>query len=142
MNFTFVHVKVFQIYTKAKFYVGLDSAHNISYSLPNTTENLNMAWPEMMGGGYHFMKFEGNYISGTSTFGFAMHLGRNPYLVEIELDRIFNIPSQYNLTNLDMNLNEWFKNPEIYDFDIDGNYSMGDTAAMHKLSNNGIDIFD
>lgn len=40
-----------------------------------------------------------------------------------------------------MNLNEWFRNPFIYDFNIDGNYSMGSSAAMAKLKANGVDIF-
>ena len=56
-------------YHKMKFNIGLDSAQNITGFLPNTTENLNMAWPEMMGGGYHFMKFEGNFSSTGSIFG-------------------------------------------------------------------------
>jgi hypothetical protein len=40
-----------------------------------------------------------------------------------------------------MNVAEWFKNPAIYDFNADGNYSMNSMAAMLKLKNNGTDVF-
>jgi uncharacterized protein YwgA len=40
-----------------------------------------------------------------------------------------------------MNINEWYANPAVYDFEVDGNYSMGLSAAMLKLSKNGKDVF-
>jgi hypothetical protein len=57
-----------------KLQLGLDTTHNKTNFLPAIAENINMAWPDMMGGGYHFMKFEGIYIDGLSFPGFAMHL--------------------------------------------------------------------
>lgn len=129
-------------YASVEFYVGLDSAHNITDALPNTTENLNMAWPDLMGGGYHFMKLEGNFLNSGTAYGFAMHLGKNPNLVSINLTRNFNIASKADTVRLNMNLNEWFKNPANYDFNIDGNYSMGSDAAMLKLATNGTDVFN
>lgn len=124
-----------------KLQLGLDSAHNISDALPALSEHQNMAWPEMMGGGYHFMKFEGQYVDSTGTFGYAMHVGTNPYLVDCVIPAHFNLTTGNNTIGLSMNVNEWFKNPAIYDFNIDGNYSMGVMAAMMKLKQNGIDIF-
>ncbi len=129
-------------YTSANFYIGLDSSHNVSASLPNTVENLNMAWPQMMGGGYHFMKFEGNFLSGGTSYGFAMHLGKNQNLVPISITKNFMVTSNTDILQLNMNMNEWFKNPETYDFNIDGNYSMGSDDAMLKLATNGTDVFN
>ena len=130
-------------YTGIQFILGLDSAHNITNALPNTIENINMAWPDPMGGGYHFMKLEGHFYSGTSTFGYAMHLGLNPYKIDIDLNKSFNATKDINNNiTLNMNINEWFKNPQIYDFNVDGNYSMGNMAAMMKLTMNGKDIFN
>ena len=130
-------------YTAIQFHIGLDSVHNITNALPNTIENINMAWPEPMGGGYHFMKLEGHFISGTSTFGYAMHLGLNPYLVSPSVNKTFSVTKDVNNNiNLNMNINEWYKNPLIYDFNVDGNYSMGSMPAMMKLANNGVDVFN
>ena len=128
-------------YKRVKFYIGLDSANNITNALPNTVENQQMAWPDFMGGGYHFMKFEGSFLYNSSTWGFAMHLGKNQNLVTVELNNAFDVKSVSDTLNFTMNLNEWFRNPLVYDFNIDGNYSMNDDTAMSKLSLNGSDVF-
>ncbi|MFN8298916.1 MAG: MbnP family protein [Chitinophagales bacterium] len=130
-------------YTEISFYLGLDSVHNLTDALPATLENINMAWPDMMGGGYHFMKFEGHAQDSAGTYGFAMHLGKNANLVSITLNRAFSITEDQPATlPLHMNINEWFRGPSIYNFETDGNYSMSNDAAMLKLKNNGSDIFN
>lgn len=129
-------------YTKITFNVGIDSAHNYSYSLPATSFNNNMLWPEPMGGGYHFMKLEGYFEDGSNTPGFATHIGTNSCLVNINYPENFSVNgNNYNM-NLTMNINEWYKNPEIYDFNTDGGYSMGNMMAMMKIVRNGGDIFN
>jgi len=128
-------------YKRVKFYIGMDSLHNITDALPNTLENVNMAWPDMMGGGYHFMKLEGNYLASGSTTGFAMHLGMNGNLVTNNFTAHFESTAADNTIQLNMDINEWFNDPYIYDFNIDGNYSMSDSAAMAKLSANGYNVF-
>lgn len=124
-----------------KLQLGLDTAHNKTNFLPAIAENINMAWPDIMGGGYHFMKFEGVYVDGLSFPGFAMHLGRNPYVTNCVISHAFVLTDENNQMNLVMDLNEWFANPQIYDFNIDGNSSMGDPNDLLKLSQNGTDIF-
>ncbi len=128
-------------YIGMKFNIGLDSSQNITNALPLTTDNLNMEWPVQMGGGYHFMKFEGHASDTTGDYGFAMHLGLNPYLVKCSIWSPIVVPIGDANINMVMNLNEWFRNPEIYDFNVDGNYSMGVMDAMIKLKNNGSDVF-
>jgi hypothetical protein len=128
-------------YIGLRFNIGLDSAQNITNALPLTTENLNMEWPVPMGGGYHFMKFEGHASDSTGNYGFAMHLGLNAYLVQCTVFAPIQVSSGDTNIDLVMNLNEWFRNPEIYDFNVDGNYSMGVMSAMLKLKNNGTDVF-
>ncbi len=125
------------------FFVGVDSLKNKTDSLLATTDNINMLWPDMMGGGYHFMKLEGHYIDTSGTHGFAMHLGKNKNLVRIMLDSP-DINSTGNTANLNltMNINEWFRNPQIYDFNKDGSYSMGNDSSLQTLANNGTDIFN
>ena len=121
--------------------LGLDTTHNKTNFLSAIAENINMAWPDIMGGGYHFMKFEGVYVDGLSFPGFAMHLGRNPYVANCVISHAFVLTDGNNQMNLVMDLNEWFANPQIYDFNIDGNSSMGDPNDLLKLSQNGTDIF-
>ena len=130
-------------YKSISFNIGLDSFKNKTNSLPNTIENINMAWPDAMGGGYHFIKLEGYFLdkTGTKQDGYAMHLGTNPNLIKIELNHSFKITNSTINKKLIANINEWFKNPANYDFDIDGNYSMGVKGAMSKLAQNGKDLF-
>ncbi|HQW24014.1 MAG TPA: hypothetical protein PLI47_11990, partial [Bacteroidia bacterium] len=128
-------------YKGISFNIGIDSAHNVPDGLPNTTDNNNMIWPIPMGGGYHFMKFEGYFSDSTGTFGYAMHIGKNENLVKINLDKNFTIGDNAINIPLIMNVNEWFRNPYIYDFNVDGNYSMSSGPAMDKLKSNGSDVF-
>lgn len=121
--------------------IGIDTANNISYSLPNTNENINMAWPDYMGGGYHFMKFEGNYIYLSSNVGFTIHLGQNSSLVSCIINTPFIVSSSTSEIKLSMNLNEWFRSPILYDFNSDGNATMGDKQARGKIAANGINVF-
>ncbi|MBK7387569.1 MAG: hypothetical protein KBH11_04195 [Bacteroidia bacterium] len=128
-------------YDALSFCVGLDSLHNISNSLTPSADNFNMAWPDQMGGGYHFMKLEGKFKASGMVYGLAIHLGKNAHLVTNELEGNFTVNSSRDTIQLNMNINEWFRVPEIYDFNIDGNYSMGSDNAMLKLCRNGEDVF-
>jgi len=129
-------------YTDLYFTLGLDTAKNKSNALEATVDNTNMAWPDMMGGGYHFMKFEGYFTNSSSNTGFALHLGRNGNAVMVHVTKSFSVKAdQNNALNLTMNINEWFKHPQVYDFVTDGQYSMSNNTAMQKLSANGVDVF-
>jgi len=125
------------------FNIGVDSIHNIEDGLPVNTDNVNMIWPMMMGGGYHFLKLEGYFDDpGGVAYGFAMHLGTNSCLVPVKLFKEIFVAQDSNLEfNLTMNVNEWFQNPNIFDFNADGNYIMGNAAAMLKIAQNGVDVF-
>lgn len=102
-----------------------------------------MAWPDAMGGGYHFMKMEGYFLdkSGLNKNGYAMHLGNNFNLIKVDINIPISITGETQNKTLTMNINEWYKNPSFYDFEIDGNYSMGVPNAMSKLAQNGKDVF-
>ena len=129
-------------YSSMKFYIGLDSVRNIPGGLPNTWENLNMEWPVSMGGGYHFLKFEGYYTDTCCSNGFAMHIGRNECLVTVNHPVSFQMESNEIPLSLNMNVSEWFKNPHTWDLNTDGNYTMGNLPAMLKLAENGADVFN
>jgi hypothetical protein len=119
-------------------------AQNISNSLDNTPENINMQWPEVIGGGYHFLKFEGRYLdSANINQGFTMHIGTNDMPIQhqkiaINVEVVESVSAELELK---MNINEWFKNPYTYDFNKDGNYTMAIPELMVLLKNNGYDTF-
>lgn len=123
------------------FYIGVDSVHNIPFGLPSNTNNNNMEWPVAMGGGYHEIKLEGRYSDSVSTPGYAMHVGTNGFQIPVALYAPVHIKGELVPFALRMNVNEWFRNPNTYNFSKDGNYTMGIMAAMKKLSENGKDVF-
>ncbi len=130
-------------YTSATFLVGLDAATNVTYGLPTTMDNLNMAWPDAMGGGYHFMKLEGYYLDSTGTqLGYAIHLGKNENLVTVNLNSTnFTQQNDNHAYDLIFDLNEVFANPYTYDLNIENNYTMADSLSMNKIKNNMSDAF-
>lgn len=129
-------------YTDIRFNIGIDSSQNDHTVLPTTIENINMEWPDLMGGGYHFLRLEGYFVESGTNFGYAMHIGTNDCLIPVKLTNTFTVTAgtKTNIT-LKMNINEWFRNPNNFDFNIDGNYIMGDLPAMMKITKNGRDVF-
>jgi hypothetical protein len=129
-------------YIGIKFNIGLDSSQNISFILPPTTESNNMQWPQLMGGGYHFLKLEGNYKDTLGTYGYTMHLGTNNCLIPIKIFKPITIAKDTKtMLSFTMNINEWFKNPHLFDFNTDANNIMGDSLNMKKIAENGADVF-
>lgn len=128
-------------YSSISFHIGLPPGLNASYSLPNTTENINMSWPDVMGGGYHFLKLEGNVTTTAGPMGYAMHLGNNASLVNITVPVSLRIQSADNYVSATMNVNEWFRDPNTYDLLVDGNHIMGIQALMSKFAANGYNVF-
>ncbi len=125
------------------FLIGLPTYLNHTNALENTLENQNMAWPDPMGGGYHFLKLEGRFMDGEDEYGYAMHIGTDPYVIPVQmhLEDKAEVISQSGEITLEMSIKEWFANPHTYDFNQDGNYSMGDTSAMLMLAQNGQHVF-
>lgn len=119
--------------------IGFDSARNITGYLPNTLENAAMAWPEFMGGGYHFMKLEGRFLD-TTLWGFAVHLGTNDALTQCEIPVDLNLKYVNHTATMTMDINEWFQNPYSYSFISDGNYTMGNQQLMQLIRDNGNDV--
>lgn len=128
-------------YTGISFNIGIDSIHNVQNGLPATNDNLMMEWPQLMGGGYHFLKLEGYFADSSGSPGYAMHLGTNKCLIKVQLPVSMCFDKDAVSKMLVMNVNEWFRTPNIFDFNVDGNYIMGDSVAMLKFAANGADVF-
>ncbi|MDX9752045.1 MAG: hypothetical protein RBT71_13275 [Flavobacteriales bacterium] len=127
-------------YSGATVLLGLPPALNQTGALPNTLEHVNMAWPVPMGGGYHFMKFEGHFLHDGSPTGYAMHLGRNENLVTCHMPQPFTLDGAAADLVLRFDLNEVFRTPHTYDL-ATGNQSMGSMELMGLLRDNCADAF-
>lgn len=141
-------------YRTLRFTFGLNDADNRSGAFSNPPES-NMFWPDELGGGYHYMKLNGKYQNPDDLLApLAIHLGRgqnasltefydNSFTIElpIELDVYKVYKGQENSLGIVMNINKWFRNPNIYDFNIDGSAIMQNQDAQTKLKENGQDVF-
>ena len=123
--------------------IGIPDVKNYKGYLTNTLENVNMSWPEVIGGGYHFMKFEGNYLDQDAGWiGYTVHLGTDPehalgmQSVNVIKDIKFSISEVSNNITLVMDMNEWFESPHIFDFN-EYNYTMAIDSLMKVISENG-----
>ena len=119
--------------------IGIPEEENYTGSLPNTIENMNMAWPDPIGGGYHFLKFEGNYQDDKMEWnGYVLHLGNNGFQSPNTItDVSITVSSSNTSMGLTMDMNEWYDNPNFYDFNVQGYYTMAIDSLMEIVSENG-----
>ncbi len=124
------------------FHLGLDSALNQSGLWDVQEEIMLMAWPEIMGGGYHFLKFEGQFLTGNSQLsGFAFHLGKSRHLVR-HLPVTPSPAGSDSRYELRMQLNRWFGPPVIWDLNQQLTHTMHNDSAMQMLAQNGQYVFN
>lgn len=142
-------------YTAVTLHFGLIPELNKTHFYPNPPEN-NMSWPAQLGGGYHYMKINGRWINPTGGFtNFNLHTGpgqqrdANGNIIGF-IDNSFEITIPFDFfigkdmtTNLifNMNINEWFRNPNIFDFNVFGGNIMQNQQAQEILKSNGSSVF-
>ena len=129
-------------YTSISFDMGLDSTKNITNLYLNEDFHATMAWPEPMGGGYHYMKLEGAYIND-STF-YNTHTGGT-----MGMDYSFNNSSSISLNvnddmgdvtiDINMEINNWYRTPNTISL---AGAIMMDMMKQMQLKQNGMtDVF-
>lgn len=134
-----------------KFVFGFQDADNIE----GIYQDLNSASfnvPAMLGGGYHFMQFDGKYKnSSNQDSNFNYHAIRavdktNPSNLIFE-DTSFEVDlGTVIITNnaeieIRMNIAEWFKNPTIWDLNELNTVLMPNFNAQKMMSENGKSVF-
>jgi hypothetical protein len=142
-------------YDSISFIFGISDGLNKSYMYKNPPENL-MFWPDILGGGYHFMKINLKYIDKNGELSnFNCHLGKgqiydaNQEVVSF-IDNSFKLSFPATLVinenkpvkiALTMNIEKWFDKPNLMDLN---NYHgiMDNQAAMHKFCQNAINVFN
>ena len=138
-------------YTAIRFTFGLDETYNYSGLFSDPPES-EMFWPDMLGGGYHYMKLNGKYMNAEGRLApLAIHLGigqnkdftefyQNYFIVELPID--FNVKANTeNQLDLMMVIDNWFRNPHTIDFNEFGSHIMQNQTAQRLLNGNGKDVF-
>jgi len=137
-------------YTNVSFTFGLDNEDNAENYLDLNSESFNV--PAMLGGGYHYMQFDGKFINSSSIEqGFNYHAiravdnpGMNPtfpqdtfFKVDLGATTILN-----DITfNVQMNIAEWFKSPNLWDLNEFNQMLMPNSTAQIMINQNGASVF-
>lgn len=138
-------------YENVSFTFGFNNEDNYN----NTYPDLNSAlWnvPDMMGGGYHYMQLEGKYINTSDVeTGYAYHTIRAVNMSNapdlIFQDTFFTVDlGSVNITNnitfnVEMNIAEWFKNPNQWNLNVLYNMLMPNFDAQVMMHENGKNVF-
>jgi hypothetical protein len=145
-NFTLKDIPV-NSYNKIVFNFGLDEEKNQNNAYPNDYDMINFKWPSQMGIGYHYMRFEvtADSLGSGVIKDFNIHTGatngnQNYLTFEIPFDETF-IQNQNFTIDLIMDMNQWFKDPLIFDWEHYGQGIMGNQEAQSVLKNNGHNTF-
>ena len=138
-------------YKTFRFVFGLNEEDNHSGLFSNPPE-ADMFWPDVLGGGYHYMKLNGKYLNSDGRLApLATHLGIGPneeltefyqnyFIVEIPID--FSVDANANNhICLTMIVDNWFRNPNMIDFNEYGSSIMQNQTAQQLIRCNGIDVF-
>jgi hypothetical protein len=147
-------------YDSVTFIFGITEEKNKSFMFVNPPE-VNMAWPDVLGGGYHYMMIDGKWkdLSGLSQpFNFHLGIGQLYHGDDYDTDSIyafvqnyfkvslpgsaFSISDKDTLNfNITMNIESWFESPYVFDFNIWGGAIMQNQAAMEIAKENGYNVF-
>ena len=132
-------------YTGISFVYGLVPDDNITGRFTAPPESL-MEWPVPMGGGYHYMKLEGEYVINDESNFYNFHAGMlngQPYEVHVDLtSTAFTVKGQQVDLEIAMEIQNWFKNPNNWDFAYFGGGIMGNAEAQQTVHDNGQDVFN
>jgi len=149
LSFTPIETIPFGNYTNVSFTFGFDNEANSG----NYTDLNSASWnvPAMLGGGYHYMQLEGKFIdSNTNETGYAYHTIRavdnsvSPTKFEdtfFEVDLGAVTISNSTIINVEMNIAEWFKTPNIWDLNVLNNMLMPNYDAQIMMFENGQNVF-
>ncbi len=138
-------------YTGMAFVFGLDNQDNISNAYSDLNAQ-NWNWPESLGGGYHFLKFEGNFKDQNNNIkGFAYHMGTarkitgndtifEPNWFLVKFNQPFTINTNKSF-NIDVNIEQWFENPVTWNLDTLYTMMMPNYNAQKTMNLNGRTVF-
>ena len=147
-------------YDSINFVFGITKEKNKSFMFVNPPE-VNMFWPEVLGGGYHYMMINGKWEDTTGyvqPFNFHLGIGQLYHGGGYDVDSIYAFIQNYFIVRLPgsaftirdqetlvipvvMNIENWFNGTHIYDFNYWGGAIMQNQEAMQVVKENGQDVF-
>jgi hypothetical protein len=147
-------------YDSINFIFGITEAKNKSFIFVDPPEVL-MGWPQVLGGGYHYMMMNGKWKDVNEfimPFNFHLGIGQLYKGNDYNVDSIYafvqnyfkvSLPgSSFTLAEKDtatfrliMNIENWFKDPHIYDFNHWGGAIMQNQPAQQMAKENGWNVF-
>jgi len=147
-------------YDSINFIFGISQEKNKSFMFVDPPE-VNMFWPEVLGGGYHYMMINGKWedtAQRVQPFNFHLGIGQLYHGGGYEVDSIYAFVQNYFTVRLPgsdfsirdketrvipvvMNIENWFRNPHVFDFNHWGGGIMQNQAAMLEVKENGRDVF-
>jgi hypothetical protein len=147
-------------YDSISFVFGITEEKNKSFIFVNPPEVL-MGWPQVLGGGYHYLMMNGKWKDMNEfimPFNFHLGIGQLYQGSTYNVDSIYafvqnnftvSLPSSsFTMADKDtitfrltMNIENWFENPYIFDFNHWGGAIMQNQPAMQMAKENGWNVF-
>jgi len=143
-------------YDSITFVFGITGEKNKSFMFVNPPESY-MFWPEYLGGGYHYLKLNGKWKDPQQVVRpFNFHLGigqqynddgeitgfiQNWFTVNLPGSAILVSTGATTQVTIVMNVEQWFKEPNVWDFNHWGGDIMENQEAMHTAVENGHNVF-
>ncbi len=141
-------------YDSLSFIFGISREKNVTGLFVNPPE-VNMFWPDILGGGYHYFKLNGKWIDTTGMevpFNFHTGIGReitatdtiwhhSAFRVVLPESSFTVSADQTTSIGIQMQIESWFKTPHQWNWDSIGGAIMVDWQAMQLGMENGYDVF-
>lgn len=144
-------------YNKISFTFGINEEKNNSLMFVNPPESF-MFWPELLGGGYHYLKLNGKWINElqqVSPYNFHLGIGQiyhsypdsitgfiqNYFTVEMPERNIIISNNETTTIQIIMNVENWFSTPNTYNHNQWGGDIMQNQDAMQLGVENGHNVF-
>lgn len=132
-------------YTAVGFTWGFDSLDNQQNYIDLNSASWN--WPTMIGGGYHFMQFDGQFLNAGVPQPFNFHNGTASNMSVHEANHSYiklpgiSLNERYASIEVKMNLAEMFKNPYTWDFNTYSTMLMPNYTAQKLIQKQMYSVF-
>ncbi|MEG1498265.1 MAG: hypothetical protein RRX93_04175 [Bacteroidales bacterium] len=145
------------VYEYVEFVYGFTESENRSNRFVNPPESF-MFWPEALGGGYHYMKINGKWKRANADSvefqNFGLHTGVGQswengvavsfhpnYVVIRDSLQLFVTASSSRTLQINMEVSNWFSNPNLWNFELYGGGIMQNQKAQQALKENAWNVF-
>ncbi|HRY32360.1 MAG TPA: hypothetical protein P5531_05280 [Bacteroidales bacterium] len=142
-------------YDSISFTFGINKEKNKNGLFVNPPE-VNMFWPDFLGGGFHYLKLNGRWKTQAATllpFNFHTGIGadtigpgqvvfvHNYFNVNLKNSSFTVNKGRNTVIEIVMNIESWFHTPHVWDWDSIGGAIMENQSAMLWARENGFDVF-